>query len=217
MDSPPSGTGSSPLPSTAALERALLTMDRLQARAIVSDHIRTHSPLAVVEQLFVPVMERIGTAWEDGELSLSQVYLSGQLCQELAGGLEWQEAERPHSQPPMAIVVLEDYHMLGKQMVHSALRAAGYRILDYGRMEVDPLVRRVERDGIRLLLVSTLMLRAALRVKPLRERLNALGWPVKLLVGGAPFRFDRELWREVGADAMALNTAEALQMVRRFA
>ena len=116
----------------------------------------------------------------------------------------------------MAIAVLEDYHLLGKQMVHSALQASGYDLLDYGRMDLEELVTKVRDDGIEILLVSTLMLRSALRIETLSERLREEGLQLTLVVGGAPFRFDQELWKKVGADAMALNTAGALQTVRRL-
>ena len=204
-------------PIADELEQALLTVDRIKARSIVNAYAKKHTPFDLVENLFAPAMERIGQGWETGETALSQVFMSGQICAELAEGLEWGEMEKPWPQKQMAICVLEDYHMLGKQMVYSALKASGYDLLDYGRMDVGPLVEKVSEDGIQLLLVSTLMLRSALRVRLLRDQMDAEGMKhVRLIVGGAPFRFDPELWQEVGADAMALNTAEALAVVRRM-
>jgi methanogenic corrinoid protein MtbC1 len=203
-------------PLANELEQALLIVDRIKARSIVSAYAKEHTPFELVENLFAPVMEHIGQGWETGETALSQVFMSGQICAELAEGLEWDEAEKPWPQKHMAICILEDYHMLGKQMVYSALRASGYDLLDYGRMDVEPLVEKVREDGVQLLLISTLMLRSALRVKLLRDRMDAEGMNVRIIVGGAPFRFDPELWKEIKADAMALNTAEALAVVRRM-
>ncbi|MGN7611784.1 cobalamin B12-binding domain-containing protein [Magnetococcales bacterium HHB-1] len=203
-------------PPVEAFEQALLTVNHIAAKEIFNHYAKEHSPFTLVENLFVPVMDRIGQGWENGDLALSQVYMSGQICSELADHLQWGDTEKPWPQCRMAICVLEDYHMLGKQMVYSALRASGYDLLDYGRMDVDPLAERVKKDKIQLLMVSTLMLRAAMRIKVLRERLNADGMNIQLVVGGAPFRFDTELWQEVGADAMAFNTSDALSIVRRM-
>ena len=36
---------------------------------------------------------------------------------------------------------------------------------------------------------------------------------MRVIVGGAPFLFDDKLWREVGADAMGRNAAEAVTLV----
>lgn len=195
------------------LERALLTLDRLAVSRMLSDICAASSPLECVERLIVPVLERIGEGWEDGRVSLSQVYMSGRLCEELVDAILPPTDDSRKSQPSMAIAVLEDYHMLGMRIVYSALRASGFTLQNYGRIEMDQLVARVKSDGIRILLLSALMLPAALRIKVLRERLLAEGCLPKLVVGGAPFRFDDALWREVGADACGRTASEAVQAV----
>nr|CRH06642.1 conserved protein of unknown function [Include Cobalamin B12-binding domain] [Candidatus Magnetococcus massalia] len=212
-NSSPSHPSTAPI---APLTEALLHVDRVNARAILTSYASDNTPVAVVEQLLVPVLEQIGQGWEQGDVALSQVFMSGQVCEELANSLSWEDREKPWPQPPMAICVLEDFHMLGKQMIYSALKASGYDLIDYGRMELEPLIQRIRADGIQLMLISTLMLRSALRIADLKKRLDEEGLAVKLVVGGAPFRFDKALWQEMGADAMAMNTAEALTTVRRM-
>jgi hypothetical protein len=39
----------------------------------------------------------------------------------------------------------------------------------------------------------------------LRKRLESLGAPTRIIVGGAPFGSDESLWREVGAHAFGLR------------
>ena len=60
------------------------------------------------------------------------------------------------------------------------------------------------------------MLPSALKVKAVRAALNARGSRVRIAVGGAPFLFDPELWREVGADAMGRSAADAMTIIRRW-
>ena len=92
------------IPTTAdELEQALLTVDRIKARSIVKAYAEEHTPFDLVENLFAPAMERIGLGWETGETALSQIFMSGQICAELAEGLEWGEAEKPWPQKRMAI------------------------------------------------------------------------------------------------------------------
>ena len=83
-------------------------------------------------------------------------------------------------------------------------------------MDVDELADRVAADGVRILLISVLMLPSALKIKALRAALDVRGVSVKLAVGGAPFLFDPELWREVGADATGRGAADAVAIVRRW-
>jgi len=73
----------------------------------------------------------------------------------------------------------------------------------------------VERDRIDILLISALMLPSALQVKEVARLLAERGLDVKIIVGGAPFRLDRALFREVGADAAAERASEVVAMIRQ--
>ena len=195
---------------------ALLAMDRVMAKRALGGPVSADVRLDVVERLVVPSLERIGDLWERGEVSLSQVYMSGRMCEEMVDAILPPSDPRRVDQPPMAIAVLDDYHLLGKRMVYSVMRASGYELKDYGTVDADALVGRVVRDGIVVLLISVLMLPSALHIKRVREALGRAGSHPFILVGGAPFRFDTELWREVGADAMASTAAEGVAVVREL-
>jgi len=193
---------------------ALISMNRMQLRQAYQ-----HSGLTFIrfaEDVLVPVMDRFGEQWNRGDLSLSQIYMSGCLCEALLSEFATAEDRCSGGQMPMAVAVLEDFHVLGKRIVSSVLRAGGYAFTDYGPITVDDLVAKVSADGIKILLVSTLMLSSALRVSTLRQRLNELPWQIRLIVGGAPFRFDPELWRQVGADATSPTASGVLGVIRQF-
>lgn len=196
-----------------AFERALLSLDRLAARQILVDANIEAAPIAGIEALVVPALEHIGKEWEQGRLALSQVYMSGRICEELIETILPAADPRRRDQPKIAICVLEDYHLLGKRIVHSMLQACGYRVRDYGRIGVDEVVERARSDEIQVLLISVLMLPSALHVKEVRERLDPA---IKIVVGGAPFRLDEQLWRQVGADAMGRDAAQAVEIVDKM-
>jgi methanogenic corrinoid protein MtbC1 len=199
-----------------SLEQCLLAADRLAARQVLAQVRQEHDAAHVGELLLTPVLERIGQSWEQGQVSLSQVYMSGRICEELVELITGPVPTDASPPPRVAIAALYDYHLLGKRLVSSVLRAAGWPLLDYGRMEVEPLAQRVQADGIRVLLISVLMLRSALQVASLRHALDRDGSAVRIGVGGAPLRLDPELWHEVGADAMGRTAAEAPSIVTRL-
>ena len=114
---------------------------------------------------------------------------------------------------PSAIAVLDDHHLLGKQIVYSVLRASGFELFDYGSLGREELVERVLADRLEVLLISVLMLPSALGVAAVVAQLRARGSAVRIAVGGAPFLFDAGLWREVGADAMGRNAADAVKLL----
>jgi methanogenic corrinoid protein MtbC1 len=200
--------------ATSELYAALVALDRPRIESLFGEAVRRDGPMRAVEELMVPALIQLGHEWDSGQIALSQIYMSSRICEDIVErALPARAAERK-AQPRVAITVLNDYHTLGKRIVLSVMRASGLEILDYGRMEAGPLVERVLADRVEILLISVLMLPAALKVKSVRAALDARDARVKIAVGGAPFLFDTELWREVGADAVGHSAAEAVAIVR---
>ncbi len=197
------------------LERAFLTLDKEEAEKILSKALRSGSPVEIAGELVSLTLNRIGAAWEEGRVALSQVYMSGMICEELIEKILPPQSPDRKSQPKMAIAVFEDYHMLGKRIIFSTLRSSGYDLLDLGGgLHTDQLIEIVHKEKIKILLLSVLMLPSALHVKELKQKLKGTG--VKIVVGGAPFRFDENLWKEVGADAFGKDPAQAIQIVSQM-
>ncbi|MCF7936305.1 MAG: B12-binding domain-containing protein [Synergistales bacterium] len=195
---------------------ALLAMERDHAHMLAESGFDTSNPLEFIETVMVPALESIGQGWEQGTVSLSQVYMSGRICETIIDNLlpSGSVPARPH--PPMALAVLEDFHMLGKRLVGSVLKANRFDPFDYGQIQTEDLVSRVLRDRIEILLLSTLMLPSALQVKEVLRLLTEEEWKGSVIVGGAPFRFDDQLWREVGADATAHRASDVPGILSRF-
>lgn len=195
---------------------SLEMLDRVAAENIFRQALSRLSPLEAVEQLVVPALVEIGEAWHTGQVALSQIYMAGRFCEQLVDSvLPASDPDRKH-QPRSAIVVLNDYHMLGKRIVYSIMRASGFELFDYGRMDVNELLEKVVADRISVLMISVLILPSALKIGEVCKALKAAKLPIKVLVGGAPFLFDDSLWREVGADAMGRNAADAVTIVERW-
>lgn len=195
---------------------ALVALDRPRTEALFQQAIRQTNPMEAVEALMVPALIHLGHAWDQGQIALSQIYMSSRICEDIVEGILPASAAERRALPRVAIAVLCDYHTLGKRIVVSVMRASGLGVLDYGRMEVDELVDRVQADGVDILLISVLMLPSALKVKAVAAALAARGCHVRIAVGGAPFLFDAQLWHEVGADAMGRTAADAVTIVQRW-
>lgn len=196
-------------------ERALLSLDRQAVEKIIQKATDVESPIKVASELVTSALQRIGDGWENGKVALSQVYLSGIMCEEIIDQILPHASPSRKDQPKMAIAVFEDYHVLGKRIIYSTLRASGYELMDLGSGQtVENLVKIIKEEDIKILLLSVLMLPSALKIKKLKEQLGDN--KVKIIVGGAPFRFDSQLVNEVGADAMGKDSAEALQILKRL-
>lgn len=197
-------------------KNALLTIDRIQAKSLAAEAVDAKGTEAAVESVIIPALEEIGNGWQAGEISLSQVYMSGRICEELINDFFEANPGPARTHPPMAIAVLEDYHMLGKRLVLSSLKANGYELLDYGHAATSELVSLVDKDGIEILLISALMLPSALQVKEVVRLLKERGLNTTIIVGGAPFRLDPGLSREVGAHGTADKASGAAEVITKF-
>jgi methanogenic corrinoid protein MtbC1 len=194
--------------------QALLSLDRLSAKQIMDDESSRVGPIHFVEDVVIAALEQVGSQWQEGTVALSQVYMAGRICEDLVDEILPPADPARKNQPKMAICVLSDHHKLGKAIVYSILRAGGFELLDYGVVEVEDLVTRVKKDTIEILFISVLMLPSALKVEQVREGLKDLG--VRIVVGGAPFRLDDRLWRDVGADAMCRSASEAVSVIDKI-
>lgn len=201
---------------TGQLIEALLSVDKNRCAELLSENHRADKRFSSLENLIGDALERIGEMWEDGSASLAQVYMSGIICEELFeqyvddGVNEWKP------QAKTAIAVLHDHHLLGKRIVLAIARSHGYEVVDFGGgLSCEQAAQLTIEQGIEVLLISTLMLHATLKVKLLKEMLRAEGCRTKIIVGGAPFRQDAELWRHVGADGFCRNALEVLQYIEK--
>ncbi len=198
----------------AEFEEALLHINRVKAAYIFEKAYTDEKNFEMIEKITMETLERIGAGWENGLVSLSQVYMSGVICEELIDHYLPKFEVKRRELPKMAIAVLQDYHSLGKRIVYSIVRAGGYQILDFGQgLSVEELVNKTIENEIELLLISTLMLPSALKVKVVKEKLEEAGSNTRIIVGGAPFRLDDNLWKNVGADADGKNASNILKTI----
>ena len=197
------------------LTQALVSVNRVAAQRLIENCLIQSSPAAIADGVIAPVLDGIGTAWETGQASLSQLYMAGLLAEELVT-LLFPPGSELRVQPAVAIAVMDDCHVLGKNIVRSVLQASGWAVADYGSLNAEQLVAKVEQDGIQILLLSALMLRSALLVETVRDLLAQRGLSTRIIVGGAPFRFNSRLWQRVGAHAMGGNASSALAILDRW-
>jgi methanogenic corrinoid protein MtbC1 len=199
------------------LEEALLALDRVKVKHLLTHNSRYITLFETVEKSIVPTMERIGAKWESGEVALSQVYMSGKICEEVVDEILPHDDARRISRPKIAILVYRDFHMLGKRIVLAFLRASGYQVIDYGSQNNNEnIINYLKEDQIDILLVSVLMLNSALHLQTLIKAIKQANLKTKVVVGGAPFRFDKGLYQEIGADASGGNASDVLKIINEL-
>lgn len=199
---------------------ALLSADRSSAMGTLDRALRDGVDvpdlfLAVVQ----PALNAIGDQWARGRASLTQVYASARIAEELTGVLISYLPQLPMSSPPVVVgTIATDYHGLGRRIVVAFLRSSGIGVVDLG-LDVAPatFVKAAVQHQSQIIAVSALMVHAVRRIKEIRALLLEEGrGGVRIVVGGAPFNVDRNLYKEVGADEMALHAGEIVDLVYRL-
>jgi methanogenic corrinoid protein MtbC1 len=198
----------------ADFEAALVDADHAGAARLLRA-FPSGSAAELADRLIVPTFDRLGEAFERGDVALSQLYVAGRVCEALLDELA---AGRPRDalvRPRLGVAVLEDHHVLGKRVLLSVLRASGHEPVDLGHgIGAEELAQRARAGRLQVLLVSVLMLRSALRVKDLVALLARDGGPpLPVIVGGAPFRLDPKLAGEVSASAFGRSATDAPRLV----
>ena len=199
------------------LVNALLSMNSEEALRIVTLKNQKKIIIKDIEWLLTESLSQIGEGWENGNVSLAQVYMSGRICENIIREILPEGNKEARDRPQVYTVVLEDYHVIGQRILNSILRINGYEVIDLGYgITVDDLVSKVIEKRVKYLMISTLMLRAALKIKEFLQKLKEQNIRLKVIVGGAPFNFDRNLWNEVGANAMGVSTSQGVQILNQM-
>ena len=197
---------------------ALLTLDYESVKLILLEGIKNpESQNFNSEELLIESQKKFGELWEQGEIALSQVYMAGKICEDVIEEISPNFKPKELYSETIYTVVLEDFHILGKKMLDSILRIAGFKLKDYGfGISAESLLEKLTQDNPRLLLISTLMLNSALRVKILAAEMTKLNLRTKIIVGGAPFNIDSDLWKKVGADGYAPTATKSIEVIKHL-
>ena len=198
-------------------EIKLLSVDRVKLKGFFLNLIKNYTREQLINDLIAPSLTKIGSMWENGDAALSQIYMSGKLCEEIVTDFFPKYSGTLKNTPKIGLAVLEDYHAFGMQIIRLYLKATGIKVITYELgITSEELELKVIEDKIEILLISTLMLRSALKIKLLIRNFRKNKKEILVIVGGAPFNLDKSLWIKVGADAMSVNAFEVIPLIKKL-
>ena len=186
---------------------------RLMQRAVAAGLGRTQ----IMAEVIGPAVEEVGQDWVEHGMSLSQIFVTGLIVKD---AMELLPPDAGAAVTGTVVVGTPpgDYHGLGKLIVSTFLRSAGFVVMDLG-LSVSPktFVDAAIAHEADIIAVSALMADSALKIRDVRvEMKKRKQGNVRLLVGGASFRYNPELYKVVGADATAPTAYEGIDAARRL-
>ena len=177
--------------------------------------------IEVINQAMSPAMVEVGKGFQDGKMFLPDLLLSADIYEEAMNLLQPKILEAGGTIESRGKVVIGtvkgDMHSIGKNLVTTMLRTAGFEVHDLG-IDVPPLTfveqaEKLQADVIALSAMLTTTLESqrvvieALTVDGLRDRF-------KVIVGGAPV--NREWAEEIKADGYGKDAVEAVEVTKQL-
>lgn len=164
-------------------------------------------------------MGEVGARYETGEYFIPEMLRSAAAVEAALQVLDPYLFRQRQEKAGVVVMgtVRGDVHNIGKNIIVSALRAAGYKVYDLGvNVPAAKFAARVEEVGADLLLLSaftTSTKQALIDVVSTLEEAGLRG-RVKIVSGGAAH--SPELAREVGVDAFAGDVKSTLAVCREL-
>jgi len=204
------------------MSEAIVAGDREAARRLAEEAVRSGLDLPeVIEQGYVPGLQRVGELWEKGDYFLPELILSAEAMKSAMAVLEPALGQRATSAMGGKLVigtVEGDIHDIGKNLVASMLQAGGFEVFDLGAdVKLERFVAKAEEVGAQLICLSALLTTTMAAQKRFIDLLKDRGLrgKYKVLVGGAPA--SRKWADEIGADGYAENAVAAVKVAKSLA
>lgn len=201
---------------------AIYDTNRDQALKIIHDAVEAGiTPEEIVFKVIIPAIDRmIKSISEDCDTNLAQHFMTAQIAAEVT-----EEMIARFKKPPQIVgrivigTAFGDLHTLGKRIVGGCLRSMMFEVIDLGvSVTAEKFVDAAVAGNAKVIGISAMMVHTArgqegcLKVRQvLKER--GLEGKIRIIVGGAPFRYDPELYKTVQADAWAEDGITASKVI----
>ncbi len=235
-DAPASLRPALPIALPAAFADAPDTVARLAACVLegrgapvaeaTSALLEAHDGLAIVNDLFVPLLDVVGQNYDQGTFFLPQLMASAEavkagfdLVRERAAATEAPagcpaDAQTPHDAIVVA-TVQGDIHDIGKNIVKMLLENYGFPVVDLGRdVAPEAIVQAVRDAGARLVGLSALMTTTVGAMERTVVLIHEQLPGVAVMVGGAVIT--QEFADSIGADFYAKDAAASARIAQGF-
>jgi len=199
------------------LKKAIKEYDVDQARHYAEEAIKAKMDATeVIRNGPAMVLKEIGDKFANGELFLPELVAAAQAGEASIAVLNEEITKRSQTRKSLGKYIIGtvsgDVHSIGKNIVATMLRVAGFDVIDLGvDVPTDLFIQKVKEVkpeflGLSALLTTTMDEQRKIIIR-LRE--EGLRDKVKVMVGGAPV--SSEWAKEIGSDAVGLDAQDAIE------
>lgn len=204
------------------MREAVKAYDEEEARRLAEEAVRLGiDPVETLEQGLARGLREVGDRFGRGEAFITELIAAAQAMENGAEILNREIERRGATRKAVGRFLIGtvegDIHSIGKNIVATMLKATGFEVIDVGvDVPTELFVEKVRELRPDILGLSALMTTTMTRQKEVIEALKEAGLRdhVRVIIGGAPVT---EEWaREIGADAVGLDAASAVEASLRI-
>jgi len=182
------------------------------------------TPEQVVFNIIIPsIEEMMAEIVINADTNLAQHFMTAQIAAEITEKMLAKFETTPESIGRVIIgTSYGDLHSLGKRIVMGCLKSMMVDVVDLGvNIKAEDFIDAAVAQDAQVIAISSMMVHTAtgeegsLKVRSLLKE-RGLEDKIKLVVGGAPYRFDHELYNKVGADSWAADGVTAAKIIREL-
>lgn len=208
-----------------AYNEAVFETDKEAAFRVVNDALADGVKAEdIVFKLVIPAVEEMmSMITRDPDANLAQHFMTAQIAAEVT---EKMLAKFEHPPEIIGRVVIGtahgDLHSLGKRIVMGCLKALMVDVIDLGvNVPAEKFVAEALAKDAQVIAISAMMVHSATGEEGSRKvrqilKERGLEHRFRLIVGGAPYRFDEQLYKAAGADAWAADGVSAGGVIIRL-
>ena len=180
--------------------------------------LETTEPMAVVNEVLIPALDRVGADFEAGRVYLPQLIQAAGAAQAafevIREGMSGSSEEKTDKGTIILATVKGDVHDIGKNILKVLLENYGYTVVDLGK-DVAPatVAEAVRKYRAPLVGLSALMTTTLKSMEETIDLLRREGLPCKVMVGGAVLTADYA--RQIGADYYGKDAKEGVDIARQ--
>jgi methanogenic corrinoid protein MtbC1 len=206
----------------AAYQEAVFETDKEAAFAVVdaalAEGVKAED---IIFKVVIPAVEEMmSNITKDPDANLAQHFMTAQIAAEVTEKM-LQKFEHPPEIIGRVVIGTAhgDLHSLGKRIVMGCLKALMVDVTDLGvNVPAERFVEAALAENAQIIAISAMMVHTATGdngARKVRRILQERGLEdrLRLIVGGAPYRFDNELYKAVGADAWAPDGVNAGKVI----
>ncbi len=205
--------------SRQRLCEAVLKGNRANIAAITREALaRGEDPSALLDDVLLPAINRVGELFDKGKYFLPQLIGSAEAMKNAIQVLEpllLKESGKT-DMPVVVIATVEgDIHDIGKNLVALMLKNYGFRVIDLGKdVPKEEIIRAAQEHNAKIIALSALMTTTMQRMREVIAYAREMGVQAKIMIGGAVITQDYA--DEIGADGYSRDAAEAVRVAKQL-